>query len=221
MKDRGALSDGQVWIDSGILFFSAEILRELSQSIPAFPFNTCTFDGFDQGLTPIRFELYSDLMFCMNPSLSEEDYLSLPPEYESAKDNDSLRLLRRHLWRLFRSCQFYACPVQAGSFIHLGTTAEYLQFVTQTEAKAKRKKKTSKQKKSSKTTEPSAALVHESVRQELNLEKQARCFLAFAAAKGVHPHAVLLNTICQGPGQIQSHAVVEHSILTGNYLVES
>ena len=71
---------------------------------------------------------YTDIILVTNPSISRDDFLSMPLP---SKDSDPNRVERgrRLLWKLLRPFTFYVLADRQSHFSHVGTTAEYLQIL--------------------------------------------------------------------------------------------
>ena len=54
---------------------------------------SCTVAGVDRGATPVRFELYTDVLLCMSRDLSKEQYLKATGTYSTMPCHASATLL--------------------------------------------------------------------------------------------------------------------------------
>ena len=120
--------DGNIIIDSGIIYFSAGATADFLSLHNKTPLDSCTDTGLDGGSTPFRFELYTDILLVMNPGMTRDDYLAMPLP---SRDSDSARVLkgRKLLWKLLRKYNFYLMYVSDSHFAHLGTIQEYLAYL--------------------------------------------------------------------------------------------
>ncbi len=119
--------DQTVLIDSGIVYFCSDTAEILLSCHVKPPLDACTYLGVDNGAVPVRFELYSDILLCMAENTVREDYLNLPTPDPRP---DTVRRARNLLWEMLRPIPFRALIAESGRFIHLGTTDEYVAFVT-------------------------------------------------------------------------------------------
>ncbi len=74
-----------VYLDSGVVFFDAKTTQVLVNIHLYPPLDACTYMGVDSGATPLRIELYSDIMEALGDSpITFEQYLNSPtssPQY--------------------------------------------------------------------------------------------------------------------------------------------
>ena len=69
----------KVDLDSGVVFFDAQTTQILTNIHLYPPLDACTYMGVDSGATPLRIELYSDIMEALGDSpLTYEEYMNLP-----------------------------------------------------------------------------------------------------------------------------------------------
>ena len=80
-------------LDSGVVFFDAHTTQTLTNIHLYPPLDACTYMGVDNGATPLRIELYSDIMEALgNSPLTKEEYMKLPTsakQYDNDNDNDN------------------------------------------------------------------------------------------------------------------------------------
>jgi hypothetical protein len=140
--------DGSVLLDSGIVYFSARATQDFLRLARVLPLSSCTSAGLDLGPAPLRFELYTDVLLCMNPAMSKEQFMATPlPDRKS--DPQAVAEARELLWATFHPhpftvirwdhCLLALCPLldscmcsrsQSGAhFAHLGTIAEYMHML--------------------------------------------------------------------------------------------
>ena len=124
----GVRADGSIVVDSGIIYFSAEVTSTFLSLQNISPLDSCTDTGLDHGNIPFRFELYTDIILVTNPSLTRDDFLNMPLP---SKDSDPNRVERgrRLLWKLLRPYKFYIIADRNSHFSHVGTTSEYLHIL--------------------------------------------------------------------------------------------
>lgn len=122
------------WIDTGVVLFlpgAAETLRELSRTI----LKSCTQQGLTQmyedscgdgetqsleefaNHTARKICLYSDILHSLKTTLERE---------EVPLSDEIMNSLHQSLSKL----ELFTCAIPNGSFIHLGTTSELLNFLT-------------------------------------------------------------------------------------------
>ena len=69
----------KVDLDSGVVFFDAATTQILTNIHLYPPLDACTYMGVDSGASPLRIELYSDIMEALGDSpLTYEEYMNLP-----------------------------------------------------------------------------------------------------------------------------------------------
>lgn len=75
-------------LDSGIVFLSSQAARDLLNLSWVAPLSSCTSHGLDLGPAPVRFELYTDMLLPMNPSITYEQFLAtpLPDRFSNPED---------------------------------------------------------------------------------------------------------------------------------------
>jgi fucokinase len=117
MAKAGATdANGQVLIDTGLLFFDAErtaLLAELAGCASGGGGRRGARKGLHER-HPIQIDLYEDMTGALAKGASREEFLR-PPE---------LRAMRRELWSLLRQVPFQATELE-GQFLHLGTTRQF------------------------------------------------------------------------------------------------
>ena len=77
LRAAGAVrSDGQVLVDTGVVYFSRPAALKLLALARGAPISACTYLALDMRVPPLRVELYSDVMLAMGGGLgaSEEEY---------------------------------------------------------------------------------------------------------------------------------------------------
>lgn len=106
LKERGAVrGDGSVLLDSGIVYFSARATQDFLRLAKVLPLSSCTSAGLDLGPAPLRFELYTDVLLCMNPAMSKEQFMATPlPDRKS--DPQAVAKARELLWATFHPHPF-------------------------------------------------------------------------------------------------------------------
>ena len=73
------IEEERVNLDSGVVFFDSQTTQTLTNIHLYPPLDACTYMGVDNGATPLRIELYSDIMEALgNSLLTEEEYMNLP-----------------------------------------------------------------------------------------------------------------------------------------------
>jgi hypothetical protein len=124
--------DGKVLLDTGVIYFSAPATTKLLDIARMYPLDCCSYLGVDMNRRPLRIELYSDIMMAMGGGmgLTRSQYHSTPSSEDMA-GTTRLTTARDILWNELNSMEFYAVVVEDGGFSHVGTTAEYLQLLTQ------------------------------------------------------------------------------------------
>lgn len=69
----------KVALDSGVVFFDAQTTQILTNIHLYPPLDACTYMGVDNGATPLRIELYLDIMEALGDSpLTYDEYMKLP-----------------------------------------------------------------------------------------------------------------------------------------------
>ena len=92
------------------------------------PLSSCTSAGLDLGPAPLRFELYTDVLLCMNPAMTKADFLRTPlPDRKS--DPLAVAKARELLWATFHPHPFSVIAQPGAHFAHLGTIAEYMHLL--------------------------------------------------------------------------------------------
>jgi hypothetical protein len=78
-------------LDSGIVYLSSRATLDLLNLSWVAPLSSCTSHGLDLGPAPVRFELYTDVLLPMNPSMTYEQFLATPlPDRNSNPDDGTL-----------------------------------------------------------------------------------------------------------------------------------
>jgi len=114
LREDGFVSnDDTVLLDSGVVFLAGTIAKSLRDSYSSIGKHT-------------RFELYSDIMLCMNPKISYEQYLNT--SHEGVDEN--VYQARTFLWKIFRQVPFFGIAPKPSHFLHLGTLEEYVENIT-------------------------------------------------------------------------------------------
>ncbi len=124
LRRAGAIRpDNTLLLDSGIVYFCSKTTQLLLSLHVTPPLDACTYLGVDNGAIPLRFELYSDILFCMTQQMQKDHYL---------KDLDSAlhQRARELLWESLHGISFQALVAESGEFAHLGTTREYISMLT-------------------------------------------------------------------------------------------
>ena len=71
------IEEERVNLDSGVVFFDSQTTQTLTNIHLYPPLDACTYMGVDNGATPLRIELYSDIMEALgNSPLTEEEYIT-------------------------------------------------------------------------------------------------------------------------------------------------
>lgn len=119
----------KVSLDSGVVFFDAQTTQILTNIHLYPPLDACTYMGVDNGATPLRIELYLDIMEALGDSpLTYDEYMNLPT---SGKQMHAVKEARSIFWKHLRKIQFnVACP-PLSDFVHVGTTRENIEFLAE------------------------------------------------------------------------------------------
>jgi fucokinase len=209
---KAIMNDERVLLDTGIVYFSAPAAQQFLSLAGVPPFDSCTLHGLDQGADPIRFELYTDLLFCMNRDFDYDTYMALPPSDQHAPVHRT-RALREQLWSVFRNYEFGCCFAPGGEFCHVGTTAEYMELVVRSS-----RADDDDDSNAGASNHSMLETVPRKVYREFGLKPRARAFVQLES--NVHPSAILVNTLVLGCGKIEAGAMIENSSLQGNFSIE-
>jgi len=152
LREAGSIDahNQSVMLDAGVIYFPPDAVGHFLQLAAEDPFRSCCVDpspfplahdpvlplgasmhprtGMDDTGRPIRFELYTDCLLPMNPSMTFDDYLNSPPP-DARTDAHRLRQTRTRLWQVLHPLTCYvACHTQA-KFYHLGTQQERMELM--------------------------------------------------------------------------------------------
>jgi len=124
-------TDDTVLLDTGVIYFSPPATATLMEVASTYPCDSCSYLGVDMNRTPLRVELYSDVMMAMGGGmgLSLEAYHKTPSSDVPA-NAARLAAARDVMWSSLNAVPFYAAVVEGGGFCHVGTSEEYLQLLT-------------------------------------------------------------------------------------------
>jgi fucokinase len=123
LETSGAIdSVGNVWIDTGVVFFAPDILRSMLVLSRSAILGSCTYLALDRGKTCRRVELYSDMLLCLSKGLEYAEYVGEDPAVAD---------LRGAMWREWREFPFSVALEPEGTFTHIGTTLEYRASLTE------------------------------------------------------------------------------------------
>lgn len=124
LHEKGAVRpDGTVLLDCGVIYFCSQTTRTFLNCHIAPPLDACTYLGVDSGAPPVRYELYSDVLFCLAKQTKWETYLA------EVRHDPQLLKIRTFLWNTIRGVPFHAVVAEDGQFLHLGTTRETVDFL--------------------------------------------------------------------------------------------
>ncbi|KAK8795498.1 hypothetical protein WA158_000155 [Blastocystis sp. Blastoise] len=117
-----------VYLDSGVVFFDANTTQILVNIHLYPPLDACTYMGVDGGATPLRIELYSDIMEALGSSpITYDEYLNSPT---SSSHIGLVKEARSIFWKHLRKIQFNVATPKNSSFVHVGTTKETVALLT-------------------------------------------------------------------------------------------
>jgi len=208
LEDYGAISsEGEVLLDTGAIYFSPEVTRELVQ-LPqehAVFRRCCTWEEEveDGRREALRLELYSDMLLALSEGLgglSRAEYLRMDG---CCNDDTALREARNVLWAKLCQYTFSALVPPGGEFGHLGTTKELLEMMTMGNQKMR------------------------AFTQAFRLQKRVCCVVnGDDQRQGMMEEgengAIVLNSIlrCEGGVNLGKSAVVEHCWVQGKERLE-
>ncbi|KAM4833721.1 L-fucose kinase [Thomomys bottae] len=179
------LTDGQVPLVSGVVFFSVETAEHLLATHVSPPLDACTYMGLDSGARPVQLSLFFDILLCMARNVSRENFLAGQPPAMGQGDMGVAGYLlgaRAQLWRELRDQTLTMVYVPDGSYSYMTSSAsEFLQCLTRLEA-------------------PEAQIVHSQVEEPQLLGAGCsviNCLLEGAVHLG--PRSVLQHCHLQGP----------------------
>ncbi len=127
LTEQSLLEDGNILLDSGILYFCPETTRILLSLNVVPPLDACSYLGVDNGALPLRIELYSDILVCLVQGTDQTEYFNMPSDATSL---NALRAAREKLWENLHELSFHAIIVDEGEFAHIGTSKEYVELFT-------------------------------------------------------------------------------------------
>lgn len=107
-KEKAVNADGQVKIDTGIIYYNEETINKLRK----IEFNSdCIVN------------LYTDLMYPFSIETQEDEYLNSETEGQLTQE---LIKLRKDIWDKIHNCTINIEEIKNGKFIHYGTIEEFL-----------------------------------------------------------------------------------------------
>jgi fucokinase len=126
-------SEKQVALDSGVVFIDASTSQLLISRFLVAPLDASTALGADRGAKSIRIELYSDLMMPLECSISDKRlFAGAKEDYLVMEDGKSKEIIgaRNVLWEDLTGIKMFANNPEGATFAHVGTTKEYVDFVS-------------------------------------------------------------------------------------------
>lgn len=121
LDSKGAIKDGNVFIDTGIVFFSANVVESLRKLVES-------KEDYDKYTDEnIRLNFYGDFLFPPAKKSTLEDYVVQQSEFPTV--SDELVEVRKTLWEILKDFDFKICEMKNGRFIHFGTTKQFLELV--------------------------------------------------------------------------------------------
>ncbi|CAM9336812.1 unnamed protein product, partial [Choristocarpus tenellus] len=127
----------EVAVDTGVVIFEGDVVSTLLSLARAPMINGCTTRGIAKGTTPLRLELYSDIMLALTTTTAFNSALDAPRDVYLAacgpplSHDDLLYRARVYLWEFLRFFPLGAVLLKDGAaFVHLGTTKELCEMIT-------------------------------------------------------------------------------------------
>lgn len=116
---RGAVNNSTVNIDTGISYLSYKVIKKIYDR---------TLLSFEKYVNSnVRLNYFADFLTPMSSFKKMEEYLMLEPENGFS---DNLRECRIELFNLLKEYTLYDVKAYPASFIHFGTTKEYINLIT-------------------------------------------------------------------------------------------
>ena len=190
LESDGAVVDGQVFLDSGVIYFPRKTVSSLIDLARQPVVRRCTYMSVDSNETPIRIELYSDILMAFAGGMGRGHDGFLGIEFADS-DVEAVTVVREALWQEFQGCPLYAYAPDGAQFAHVGTTPEYLALLTEDSSFRK----------------VCGLLPSVALGQPSSLE--------FTVPEG----ACVLNTLLHSSGTLGCGSVVEHSELWGSWSI--
>jgi fucokinase len=129
LKKLGATNkDGLVDIDTGAIFFNANVVNSLYSLISNSngKIDTAKFDLFVNDIS--RISLYGDFVYPFAKESTLEKYLKEAPEGSFCEELSSCRNI---IWEKLHNYTMRVIKLSPADFIHFGTTKELLSLVTE------------------------------------------------------------------------------------------
>ncbi|XP_048402241.1 L-fucose kinase [Stegostoma tigrinum] len=129
------LSDGQVPLVSGIVFFSWETAEKLLATHVTPPLDSCTYMGLDSGTRPIQLSIFFDILLCMARHTSEDIFVNrasrvlqssdiAKPSITDNTDVAIMRSARAVLWQELRGIPVTVAYIADGRYDYMSLSAD-------------------------------------------------------------------------------------------------
>lgn len=119
---RATMSDGQVPMVSGPVFFSRAVSEKLLQTHVTPPLDGCTYLGLDSGAPPLQISLFLDILKCLCADLTQDQFVNserLGCSSVSGPQGALVRSGRAELWRILRGTPLTLAYVPGGRYDYL------------------------------------------------------------------------------------------------------